>query len=81
LTDVKKSHRQAAAQDRDMAAYPSPIVFHARGLGKTYRAGDVAVVALRDVDLDIASDEFMVLLEPSGSGKSSAGLRWRVPAA
>lgn len=54
-----------------MTADPPLTVFHARGLGKTYRAGDVAVVALRDVDLDIVSGEFMVLLGPSGSGKST----------
>ena len=54
-----------------MAADPPPLVLRARGLGKTYHAGDVAVAALRDVNLDVASGEFMVLLGPSGSGKST----------
>ena len=46
-------------------------VFRARGLSKTYLAGDVAVPALREVDFDIYRGEFLVLLGPSGSGKST----------
>lgn len=46
-------------------------VLEARGLAKVYGAGDSAVHALRDVDLDVARGEFVVLLGASGSGKST----------
>ena len=46
-------------------------VFSIRRLCKTYHTGEVDVHALRDVDLDVASGEFIVLLGPSGSGKST----------
>ena len=49
----------------------APVVFHARGLGKTYHTGAVDVRALHDVDLDIVRGEFIVLLGASGSGKST----------
>ena len=39
---------------------------------KTYGEGPTAVRALREIDLDIPSGEFTVLLGPSGSGKTTA---------
>jgi putative ABC transport system ATP-binding protein len=47
------------------------IVFHAVGLTKVYRMGEVEVHALRGVDLDLYRGELVVLLGPSGSGKST----------
>jgi putative ABC transport system ATP-binding protein len=50
---------------------PQAVVFRARNLSKVYMMGEVAVHALRDLDLDIYEREFVVLLGPSGSGKST----------
>src|SRR5690606_981559 len=46
-------------------------VFVARGLTKRYRMGEVDVMALRGVDLELYPGEFVVLLGTSGSGKST----------
>lgn len=47
-----------------------PIII-ARGLTKIFDAGSQPVRALRGVDLDVRSGEFLALVGPSGSGKTT----------
>ncbi len=47
------------------------VVFEARQLRKIYHTGELDVVALAGVDLDLNAGELVCLLGPSGSGKST----------
>jgi len=47
------------------------VVFHTRGLRKTYVVGEVKIEALRGIDLDLYAGEFAVFIGASGSGKST----------
>ncbi len=66
-----------ASRDTGLAPRPIPenqnldVMVHARNVVKTYRTGDISVEALRGVDLDIRSGEFVVIMGPSGHGKST----------
>jgi len=40
-------------------------------IGKTYHRGEVEVVAVRDLSLEIGADEFVAIMGASGSGKST----------
>ncbi len=42
-----------------------------RGLTKTYGEGELAVAAVRNVDLDVAAGEVVLVMGPSGSGKTT----------
>jgi ABC-type lipoprotein export system ATPase subunit len=46
-------------------------LIEAAGLGKVYRRGSERIVALRSVDLSVGPGEFLVIVGPSGGGKST----------
>lgn len=46
-------------------------IIEAKGLNKTFKLGSLDVEVLRDINLTIASGEFVSIMGPSGSGKST----------
>lgn len=41
------------------------------GVGRSFQSGEVAVAALRDVDLQVGTSDYLSIVGPSGSGKST----------
>ena len=62
------AHSATAAPRPDTAA---EVVLSARAVTKRYRMGEIDVVALRGVDIELFEGELIVLLGASGSGKST----------
>jgi len=72
--EARNLYSRSMAIDTDngsAAVAPGEVVFATVGLTKTYRMGEVAIHALRGVDLTLYAGELVVLLGASGSGKST----------
>ena len=59
-----------------MASTGAPPAAHSciarlRGVSRVYQRGSVSVVALKDIDLELARGEFLSIVGPSGCGKST----------
>ena len=46
-------------------------ILSARNVTKTYRSGTLEVTALREVDIDVEAGEFIIVMGPSGNGKTT----------
>ena len=64
LLQTERKFRNEALNERS-------VIVQARGVTKVYDLGKTQVHALRGVDLDVVSGEYLSVMGPSGSGKST----------
>ena len=56
---------------RRWASDMSEVLIRARGLCRSFQAGEENITVLRDVDIDIHAGELVAIIGASGSGKST----------
>lgn len=74
MADIVSGPRGAAlraAGSPAPQAHAGPVLVLARGVGRTYRRGAAAVVALASATCTVAAGDRIALVGPSGSGKST----------
>jgi putative ABC transport system ATP-binding protein len=54
-----------------MAIHDEDYAVRVKGVSKVYRTGDIEVDALKDISFSLEKGEFVAIVGPSGSGKSS----------
>ena len=57
-------------QEQAVNEMKSNVIIRFKNVGKIYKTGQVVYEALRNVNLEITEGELVVILGPSGSGKS-----------
>jgi NitT/TauT family transport system ATP-binding protein len=70
MRDMRGQTEQEETMLQAQAVKPQPYV-RMSGVSKAYDGGDKPILALKDIDLDIATGEFVSIVGPSGCGKST----------
>jgi len=71
MSEAVASLGATATRAMPVAAVAVAPLIRMQGVTKTYDAGELAVQALRGVDLDIQRGQMVAIIGPSGSGKST----------